>query len=256
MHEGVVRDFLNLPGIAGIALIHGRSPENLQGESYPVFYSLDPAFQWDQKEHLSQDIFQVLATIPDGFTLFEFHFSIYQIQIHRLSSAQRSTPTDVEPVLLVIAHDRIDERYPIGLEMLKTSICDNLNGVLTGLNVAMGGASSDDKSTDVSLALAPSIADILGMLNRLSQLTKPYLGTAVIVNYLKSSRSEVAWLQQFSIDRSAQIHFSGDPSQIERALTPQEHQWIRDWVTAFVRRCSHVVRDFGTLVEQAALDEA
>ena len=38
------------------------------------------------------------------------------------------------------------------------------------------------------------------------------------------------------------------------SLSTEQQQWIRDWITGFIRRCSQVVRDFAVIVEQKALN--
>jgi hypothetical protein len=260
MHERVIRDFLNLPGIAGIALINERSSRDLQGELYPFFYSLDLAFECLQKESLSQGILQVLETIPNGFESFEFCFSTYHIQLHRLRSTL---------VLLVVARDVSDERYSIRLEGLKILICEDLDGTLTALHAFSVRCHSEtlpqpNNNVDLfspscllssSAASFPSLGEVVTSLNDLCRFAREYLGTAVIVNYLRSSRPDVEWLQQFAIDRNAQIHFSGGVSTLERAITLEEQQWIQEWVALFIRRCSRPVRNFGALVEQTALSD-
>jgi hypothetical protein len=73
----------------------------------------------------------------------------------------------------------------------------------------------------------------------------------VIVNYLKSCRPES--VQQIQVERSADFIVLGEPSALEAPLTPEDHRLLRDWSQAYIRRCSHVVRNFATLVEQEAL---
>ncbi|MCS6813873.1 MAG: hypothetical protein NZ772_09950 [Cyanobacteria bacterium] len=107
-------------------------------------------------------------------------------------------------------------------------------------------------------SLAPSTPspiyskNVLSALNKLSQYTTQYLGNSVVANYWKSSRPKVEWLQGFTIERTAQLAL---PIDIASTLTEQQHEWIRDWVQAFIQRCTIVIRDFPNLVEQQALDE-
>ncbi|HEY9884968.1 MAG TPA: hypothetical protein V6C98_15290, partial [Thermosynechococcaceae cyanobacterium] len=67
MKREVIQDFLNLPGIAGVALMDGRSR--------PYFCGIDQALNFQQKEALAQGILQVVETIPDSFDVFEFQFA-------------------------------------------------------------------------------------------------------------------------------------------------------------------------------------
>ena len=76
MKREVVRDFLNLPGIAGVALMDGRSR--------PYFCGVDQTLNFQQKEALAQGIRQVVETTPDGFESFVFQFTGHQVYIYKL----------------------------------------------------------------------------------------------------------------------------------------------------------------------------
>jgi len=72
--EGV-QEFLNQPGIAGIALMDGRSR--------PYFFGVDQTLNFQQKEALAQGIQQVVQTTPPGFEYFEFQFSGHRVYIYK-----------------------------------------------------------------------------------------------------------------------------------------------------------------------------
>lgn len=106
-------------------------------------------------------------------------------------------------------------------------------------------------STEVNLK------ELLASLNHLSQFTTRYLGPHVIVNYWKCTRPNHPWLLNFQIDRSGQFTFKGDlPQELQRSLNAEQHQWVQEWVTAFIQRSSKVIRNFSALIEQDALNEA
>jgi len=104
-----------------------------------------------------------------------------------------------------------------------------------------------------SVPVARTIAAYVTSLNRLSEFTRQFLGTAVVCNYLKSTRPKQDWLQEFQVDRAASIQPPpGDPT---RLLTPEQQAEIRTWVNTFMNRCSSVIRDFPTLVQNQGLTE-
>ncbi len=76
MKREVIQDFLNLPGIAGVALMDGRSR--------PYFCGVDQTLNFQQKEALAQGILRVVETIPAGFETFEFQFTGHQVHIYKL----------------------------------------------------------------------------------------------------------------------------------------------------------------------------
>jgi len=93
--------------------------------------------------------------------------------------------------------------------------------------------------------------ELLTALNKLSSFTTQYLGKVVVTNYWKSSRPDSSWLTEFEIDRSGQI---SHPKQKAIACTPEQHQEIQSWVTAYIKRCKQVIRNFDQMLEQDCLD--
>ncbi len=102
----------------------------------------------------------------------------------------------------------------------------------------------------------PSLKEFIAALNVLSHFTTKYLGTAVIVNYLKTSRPKDDWLQSFEIDRSARIQMPNAANQdMSQPISPEQLQLLRNWVHSFVERCTRVIRDLPQLVHQSALTD-
>jgi hypothetical protein len=99
-----------------------------------------------------------------------------------------------------------------------------------------------------------TLSDLLTALNTFSQATMQYLGTHVVANYWKSTRPDNEWLTQFQIERSGQFSLSNaTPESLQHPVSPQELLWIQEWVAAFITRCSQVIRDFSSLINQKVL---
>ncbi len=289
MTQEVIQDFLNLPGIAGLALIDKRSR--------PYFCGIDQALNYQQKEALAQGILQVVDTIPDEFESFKFQFTHYQVHIHKLNPGM---------ILLVLTKSGlVYSAYKQTIKTLTISLCENLADAIATFRMLAGTATlpglshsrsntttrnftsvqtaspvnlapinSDSKRPIISPPAAqpvtqpvaqPSAAaspipiditlgDLLTALNTLSQVTTQYLGIHVIVNYWKSTRPSHEWLKQFQIERSGQFSLTHSTSQsLQNLVSSQELLWIQEWVTAFVNRCSQVIRDFPSLINQKVL---
>jgi hypothetical protein len=303
MKQEVIQDFLNLPGIAGIALMDGRTR--------PYFCGIDQNLNFQQKEALAQGILQVVETIPEGFEAFEFKFTDYQIYIYKLKHGI---------ILLVLTRNNLtDANYLPTVKKLKTALLEDSGNTIATFRLVAGNITlsglSHRKHTEASLSpksktdnlaihsqsdqkpefaanhadhpnstrgnhtlpetksvsyesaaipspqlddptstsLETTLSEFVAALNHLSQFTTQYLGTAVIVNYWKSTRPNADWFNNFQIERSAQIICSGLPP--DHPLTPQEQQWLQEWVKAFIKRCSQVIRDFPILIDQAAIDK-
>jgi hypothetical protein len=294
MKREAVQDFLNLPGIAGVALIDGRSR--------PYFCGIDRTLNFQQKEALAQGIQQVVETTPVDFQCFQFQFIKHRVYLYKL---------DHDMILLVLTSSLlIDPSYQQAVELLKTELQQDSNGAIATFRLLAGSITLSDQtdwqrsnqadptpetlSPSVSdsklpqppvsqendsqllpsvpasvppvqgtnmisgsaapVASAPSLKELLMALNHLSQFTTHYLGTTVATNNWKTARPAIEWLDCFQIDRqSANITCKLTP--LSQPVTPEQHQWVREWVAAFVDRCSKVIRDFPLVIKQTALDD-
>jgi hypothetical protein len=265
MKHGVIQDFLNVPGIVGVALIDGMTP--------PAFYGF-VGIAAAQQGAIAQSIEQVLTTTPDGFNSFEFEFNFYRVYLHKLNRGI---------ILLVLtnthlarsAYTQAVRRLLLELQLegnntiTKRDSADTPTAAPTPLDSAVPEQLPADSEESIleSAASAESeeqssepvyLQEILAAINALSRLTAHYLGTMVVANYWKATRpthDQADWLKQFQIERSAEITCPGIPaSEPLSVLTSEQHQCLRAWVAAFVERCSKVIRDFTKLVQQT-LDE-
>ncbi|MGI0487615.1 hypothetical protein ACN4EK_19405 [Pantanalinema rosaneae CENA516] len=309
MKQEVIQDFLNLPGIAGVALMDGRSR--------PYFCGVDQTLNFQQKEALAQGILQVVETIPEGFESFEFQFTGHQVHIYKL---------DRGIILLVLTRDDlVYSDYLQIIKNLKASLREDIANAIATFrliagNITLSGISYRKSPTNgnrtldpgitsssnhapipiqskpasvtqsppapteiaappivtplptvppttppvsaipdgapvaATIAPAASIKDLVTALNHLSQFTTQFLGTHVIVNYWKSTRPSHDWLSNFQIDRSAQVSFtSSTPQELLHPLSNEQQVWVQEWIAAFIKRCSQVIRDFPQLIEQRAL---
>lgn len=275
MKREVVQDFLNLPGIAGLALIDGRSR--------PYFCGVDRSLNFQQKEALAQGIQQVIDTTPADFEFFEFHFNGHQVYIYKLNHGI---------ILLVLAVESLSPvAYAELVEQLKQELQQDVansiatfrllagNTTLSGQNYWKQGIDTLTRTTGSHPASVPassltsppiasqapsapspgspstpptaSLEEVLAAINHLSKFTSQYLGATVVTNYWKTTRPSVEWLQQFQVERSAQITCSAAAT----SLSTEEMQWIHDWVNAFINRCAKVIRDFPKTVKQTALTD-
>jgi len=114
---------------------------------------------------------------------------------------------------------------------------------------------TDIPTKPVSAKIDPQdykLDELLSALNKLSHFTTQYLGKVVVTNYWKSSRPTSAWLAEFEIDRSGQI---SHPKQAAIACTPEQLQQIQAWVSAYIKRCKQVIRNFDQMLEQDCLSD-
>jgi len=126
MKREVIQDFLNLPGIAGVALMDGRSR--------PYFCGVDQSLNFQQKAALAQGILQVVETIPEGFEAFEFQFAGHQVHIYKL---------DRGIILLVLINgDQPHTGYRKAFESLKAILQEDISNAIATFRLIAGNTSS------------------------------------------------------------------------------------------------------------------
>lgn len=269
MKPEIVRDFLNVPGILGVALLDGKTPL--------YFCRIDPRLNLQQAPLLEQGLLQIMATIPIAFASFELLFQSYRVHICRPGGSLTALIV-TEPQLKLAQYAPALQRFCQGLQGDEQAIA-GFRGTVEKL-MTHGLLKAGQTAPDAALlrsatpqpqaatqpppqlpttapTTAPStpstsvcIKDLLVAFNHLAQIAGQYLGQSIVANHLLRSRPESAWLQQFMIDRKATLEFSGETHQLHQSLTDEELHDMRRWAQAFVAKCSLVLRDFLRLVEQ------
>ncbi|MEB3213279.1 MAG: hypothetical protein VKL39_18155, partial [Leptolyngbyaceae bacterium] len=111
-----------------------------------------------------------------------------------------------------------------------------------------------DTADTAEAAQSLSLKDVLSALNQFSRIAARYLGATIVSNYWKSSRPAIEWLSAFEIDRKGQITFTKSlPNGENQVLTPDQHEWLSEWLTEFIQRCSSVIRNFPSVVQKMEL---
>lgn len=251
----------------------------MDGRSRPYFCGVDQTLNFQQKEALAQGIQQVIDTTPASFKFFEFQFSGHQVYIYKLNHGI---------ILLVLAASTLAyETYAETVGRLKAELQEDIantiatfrllagNTTLSGQNYWKRPPESTSTIPNRRVTVAPeptpsqpsapppttpsipsplpsqpaTLKETLAAMNELSKFTTQYLGATVVTNYWKTTRPTIDWLNQFEVERSAQINATNQVSGTTE-LTSEQQQWIRDWVDAFIQRCAKVIRDFPKSVRQ------
>lgn len=248
MKQEAIQNFLNLPGLGGVALLNGRSR--------PYFHGFRQSLNANQRQALAQGIQQVIDTTPADFESFEFCFSEHQVFVYKLdygmtllvimqpSQVQAAYHTQIEEVkdILKGAEDRAIATFQT---LAAQSVPVNHPGFLTQIPVTL------IQPPDPTISLQEALTAI----NHFSKLAAQYLGTIVVTNYWKTSRPEADWLKLFQVERSAEVIFSGQAAAASLALTLEQHELLQTWVADFIKRCSKVIRDFPQRVRQMPLSD-
>ena len=258
MKRQVIQNFLNLPGLSGIGLIDGRNR--------PFFFGPDIQLNTGQQDALAQGIQQVIETIPAGFDTFSFRFTHQVVHIYKL---------DQGLILLVLMADQMPlKTYRSAIHQLTATLMEDPHNVVPTFRMLAGCVTLSSSSMMTAApsgvpgqaiptlawetpapAPAPatvSMADLVAAMNHLSEGATQYLGKIIVTNTWKQARPDHPWLEQFELQKDG--HFAL-PSQTNPAtpVTPEQHQWVRDWVRAFMVRGSRTFRNFQDLLADGLL---
>lgn len=253
MKRQVIQNFLNLPGLSGVGLIDGRNR--------PFFFGPDIQLNTGQQDALAQGIQQVIETIPPGFDTFSFRFTHQFVHIYKL---------DQGLILLVLMADPMPlKTYRSAIHQLTATLMEEPHNVVPTFRLLAGCVTLSSSSmmpspavhsapeAEVAAITNPSVAsdaavsltDLTDALNHLSEGAIQYLGKIIVANTWKQSRPDQPWLAQFDIQKDG--HFS-PPANVNH-ISPEQHQWIREWVNAFIERGSRTIRNFRDVVGDGLL---
>lgn len=97
-----------------------------------------------------------------------------------------------------------------------------------------------------------TVEELVATFNLVTHCSKQYLGSSLTEKYFESSRPSFDWLENFQINKSAQITFSGVRGSV---VTTLQLKWFEKWVNSFIKNCSLIVHDFPHIIEQNQPEE-
>jgi hypothetical protein len=271
MKRQVIQNFLNLPGLSGVALIDGRNR--------PFFFGPDIRLNTPQQDALAQGIQQVVETTPAGFDTFSFRFTNQLVYIYKLEEGL---------ILLVLMADQTSFKdYRPAIRQLKATLMEEPHNVVPTFRLLAGCVTLSNSPATPDLPAWPdagipipvaaehpvasaapatpvaaehpitadnsdsvSFPEILAALNHLSEGAAQYLGKIIVANTWKQARPAQPWLAQFEIQKDGQFTLASPPAE---PLTAEQHQWLQDWVRAFMGKGGRTIRNFQDLVSDGIL---
>lgn len=251
MKRQVIQNFLNLPGISGMALIDGRNR--------PFFFGSGIRLNSHQQDALAQGIQQVVDTTPATFDTFSFRFSHQVVHLYKL---------DQGVILLVLTEEnQVIRLYRSAVKHLIATLMEEPHNVVPTFRLVAGCVTLNSQPAPGRPPERPSPSDsparpsgqspppitskeVIDALNHLSDGAAQYLGKVIVANTWKQSRPAQPWLEQFQIKPNGSFGLDDPPPG---ALTLEQQQWVQAWVAAFVQRGGRTIRNFQGLVSETAL---
>lgn len=96
-----------------------------------------------------------------------------------------------------------------------------------------------------------TVAQLLTSFNQVAECGHHYLGNTLTAKYLKSSRPQREWLNNFSVDSLGKITFNGAQ---DTHLTTMQLQHVQEWIEAFIKASSLIIQDFSKVIKNKNID--
>jgi hypothetical protein len=251
----IIRDFLTVPGISGIALIDPL----IDGYPTPRLYSVDSKLEIHQPKIFLTNLTQILRTLTSEVQQLDFFFGTYRFYVCRMKLGF---------TVVVLTH--CDMKWRNSYEALMP-FCQAVQSQLKAsiplfedwvfarnhqIDYPPAEPHSDAQTTDLrppTPASLPSpslplLQDYLNAFNHLSTIAAQYLGGTIISNQVKRSRPQGETLAMIIIVAKGQLM-----SEADRVLSPEELQALRQWTQDLRGQCSRIIRDFDTIAQTAGL---
>ena len=260
----IIRDFLTVPGIAGIALIDGHPT--------PRLYAADPKLEIHQPKVFLANVTQILRTLTSEVQQLDFYFGTYRLYVCRMGFGFTVAVLTHCDVKWRNSSEELRQFCQAVQSHLKASITlledwasarDNIDrpsdsfqwdmvttDVLPRVSLSVNASVSLPVNVPVSPPVSvPSLQDYLNAFNHLSTIAAQYLGGTIITSQVKRSRPQGEILAMITIAAKGQLTML----ETDRAPSPEELQVLRQWTEAFRGQCSKIIRDFDTTTRGAGL---
>lgn len=262
----IIRDFLTVPGIAGIALIDGYPT--------PRLYSADPNLEIHQPKVFLANVTQILRTLNPQIKQLDYFFGTYRLYIRRMGLGftvavlthrdvkWRNSSEDLRPFCQAV-QSHLKTSIPLLEDWASARNNHQLDGssqkelhlnavttteFLVPSPPSLPASTLRPSSLPVSSPSLPLLQDYLNAFNHLSTIAAQYLGSTIIGTQVKRSRPQGEILSMITIAAKGQLI-----SEVDRVLSPEELQALRQWTQDFRGQCSKIIRDFDTIAQAAGL---
>lgn len=223
MSQDIFQEFFDIPEVIGVGIIDGQTQLDL--------YVKKQVISCEEKQNLTQNTLQIVASKYEEFDLFEFSLLNYYAYAYKLNHNLH---------VLVLT-------YAIATKQLKNALQKDIEIALISFKTLA------QENPLFTLEIKVTIEELLNALNKLSKFISKYLGSKITANYLDLTRPQFEWISNFQINHSAEITFFSISTKYVSAL---QHQWVKQWAAAFIKRCTQFLKDLPILIEQKGLDES
>jgi hypothetical protein len=239
MDPKIIENFVSLPDVLGLALIHNRSLLHL--------YLKRQILNVSEQKILSEKLFKAVST-------FQGHSNTFALRLVGYYSYFYKVTPDYD--LVIITEVDKPTIKLIAANQLKTTLQKNIeqaaqNRSLLSMDLARALTASGklgfyyDRVDQQSTSSAPPDVDlnfqeILEALNALSQIVRELLGPTLTASYWRTARPKDMFLNIFDVDNSGKITCKYIPKD---PITSAHQLHLREWTGGFMKLGCQIIKD-------------
>ncbi len=138
----------------------------------------------------------------------------------------------------------------LGGSFFKGAVYDNATRFDRGFDPEAVGMEKTTSSNIISKRKI-TVQDLVNNFEAIAALSSHYLGGSITAKYFDSTRPDIEWLKNFTIDKNGKITFT---EPLTNKVNTIQLKWFEKWVNAFIKSCSFIIQDFQVIIEEKHLD--
>jgi hypothetical protein len=239
MNSEIIENFVLLPDVLGLALIHSRSLLHL--------YLKKQTLNTSQQKILSEKLFKAISTLQGHSNTFALRLVGYYSYFYKVTADYDLvvlTAVD-KPTIKLIAANQLKATLQKSIEQ------SDQNRSFLSMDLARALTASGklgfyyDRVDKQSTSSAPpdldlSFEEILEALNLLSQIVRELLGPTLTANYWRTARPKDMFLSIFDVDNSGKITCKYIPKE---PVTSTHQLQLREWTGGFMKLGCQIIKD-------------
>jgi hypothetical protein len=131
-------------------------------------------------------------------------------------------------------------RHPTELKEIERQIL-----TILGLNVETSALPNPLQNPPKPVVQTLTAKEALDILQGVLTSSSNYLGPKITGEYWVSSRPSKEWLDSFVLNEKNKLQWNGS---FEESVSGQKLEDLQDWVTTYIKKCSHIINGFQDMI--------
>ena len=121
---------------------------------------------------------------------------------------------------------------------------------VTELNLSIQSTKGINNQQNISVNNEVNIEQLLNLLEHIIDVSHQYLGKKMVIKYWHSSQPEAEFLNQFSLNKSGYLEFSGN---LQAKVNQEELQQVKEWLKSYIKSCTQIFPNFPKMIDRQQL---